>query len=132
MDCICARFQVVVLFFAFYFLSLIKRRLFSRLPSSFSISIGALAAKTLRIYRLVKGSEKMKVIRISITQALPPMVFVLMVDVGLVIGMILSGDVSYDEIDLVVDQFGRATKREFRCNSKVIIYTLLNAKSTAT
>ncbi len=65
----------------------------------------------------------MKVIRISVAQALPPMVFILLVDVGLVIGMILSGDVSYDEVDLVVDEFGRATRREFRCNSKVIIYT---------
>ncbi len=74
----------------------------------------------------------MKVIKISVAEALPPMMFILLVDVGLVIGMIFSGDVSYDEVDLVVDEFGRATRREFRCNSKVIIYTFLNAKPTAT
>jgi hypothetical protein len=46
------------------------------------------------------------------------MLTIMGIDVGLAIAMQASGDVAYEETDLIYDEFDRVVKREFRCAVK--------------
>jgi hypothetical protein len=84
----------------------------------FSISIGSLAAKTIRIHRMLEAAQHMHVIKITFLQSLPPMLTIMFIDVGIAVAMQASGDVAYVETDLDFDQYGRVEKREYRCRNK--------------
>lgn len=43
---------------------------------------------------------------------------IMAIDVGIAIAMQASGDVAYEENDLIFDEFDRVVKREFRCSVK--------------
>ena len=85
----------------------------------FSISIGSLSAKTIRIYRITRlASTRLQVIKVTFLESLPPMLAIMFIDVGIAVAMQVSGDVNYVELDVIVDEYGRVTRREYRCQSK--------------
>jgi ABC-type branched-subunit amino acid transport system substrate-binding protein len=84
----------------------------------FSISMGSLSAKTIRVYRMFTAANKMNLMKITFLQSLPPMLTIMFIDVGIAVAMQASGDVAYVEINLDFDQYGRVEKREYRCRNK--------------
>lgn len=84
----------------------------------FSLTIGSLSAKTIRISRIVASAKKLYTVRISFLQSLPPMLTIIAIDVGIAFLMQAKGDVAYVETDELSDEFGRVLKREYRCQSK--------------
>jgi hypothetical protein len=89
----------------------------------FSVSIGSLSAKTIRMWRITQESKRLRIIRLSVLDAMPPLLCILIVDVVLASLMIKEGNVDYVEIDVITDEYGRVSKREFRCQSKGIFTT---------
>jgi len=84
----------------------------------FSLSMGALAAKTLRVYRMINAAKSLKLLKLTFVDALPPLVFLFVIDCSIALAMISSGDVDYLVEDTIVDNFGRVLERESRCKAK--------------
>ncbi len=84
----------------------------------FSISIGSLSAKTIRIWRMIDAAKSLRFMKLSFLDATPPLLFILIVDVVLAYIMIKEGNVDYAETDVDMDEYERVLKREFRCRSK--------------
>ncbi len=89
----------------------------------FSISIGSLSAKTLRVWRITKAASNLRAYRLSLVDALPPLLFILIIDVVIASLMIQQGDVDWVEIELSTDSYGRVLEKEFRCQSKGPVFS---------
>jgi hypothetical protein len=89
----------------------------------FSISIGSLSAKTLRVWSLTKAASNLRIHRLSLVDALPPLLFILIVDVVIASFMIQQGDVDWVEIEIRTDSYGRVLEKEFRCQSKGPVFS---------
>jgi hypothetical protein len=95
----------------------------------FSVSIGSLSAKTIRIWRMIDAAKSLRFMRLSFFDATPPLLFILVVDVVLAYIMIKEGNVYYAETDVDMDEYERVLKREFRCRSKgpfILAFFLVN------
>lgn len=83
----------------------------------FSITVGSLSAKTLRLYRLFDAASHSKRLTLSVKDSLTPILVIMFVNVGIAIGMKESSNVDFVITDLAADEYGRVLSREYHCKS---------------